>query len=98
MSAEFRKVLSNCAWPGNVTQLRSTIEHAVLTSRGKTLQPADLPDEILVNRALQRSQELSAEVVRAALKRSRGNRSAAAELLGVGRTTLWRAMKKHRVA
>ncbi|MCL4694532.1 MAG: sigma-54-dependent Fis family transcriptional regulator, partial [Candidatus Hydrogenedentes bacterium] len=39
-------------------------------------------------------QDLSADVIRAVLKRTRGNRSEAANILGVGRTTLWRAMKR----
>lgn len=95
MSSEFKRILVKSTWPGNVSQLRSVIEHAVLMSFGNELEPGDLPDEILVNRAKQRSHELSKEVVGAALKRTRGNRTKAAELLGVGRTTLWRAMKRH---
>ncbi|NUM53220.1 MAG: hypothetical protein HUU46_06225 [Candidatus Hydrogenedentes bacterium] len=31
------------------------------------------------------------------LKRTRGNRSEAAELLGIGRTTLWRLMKREGI-
>lgn len=97
MSNDFKHILLKCAWPDNVSQLRSVIEHAVLMSTGNELQPADLPDDILVNRARQTADELSAEVIRAALKRTRNNKTRAAELLGVGRTTLWRAMKKHRI-
>lgn len=97
MSNDFKHILLKSAWPGNVSQLRSVIEHAVLMAVGNELQPGDLPDEILVNRARQTADELTAEVVRAALKRTRNNKTRAAELLGVGRTTLWRAMKKHRI-
>ena len=97
MSNEFKHILLKCAWPGNVSQLRSVIEHAILMSVGDELKPGDLPDEILVNRARQTTDELTAEIVQAALKRTRNNKTRAAELLGVGRTTLWRAMKKHQI-
>lgn len=97
MSTDFKHILLKSAWPGNVSQLRSVIEHAVLMSTSAELQPAELPDDILVNRARQANDELSPEVLRAALKRTRNNKSRAADLLGIGRTTLWRAMKKHGV-
>ncbi len=98
MSNDFKHILVKSSWPGNVSQLRSVIEHAVLMSMGGELCPADLPDDILVNRARHNADELTSEVLRAALKRTRNNKTRAAELLGVGRTTLWRAMKKHGVA
>ena len=69
-----------------------------MTPNGK-LTPADLPDEILATRWSRRMpHDLSPEVIRAALKRTHNNRTRAAELLGVGRTTLWRAMKREGVA
>ena len=94
MSQEFCQVLQECAWPGNVRQLRNVMEHAVILSQGRALEAADLPDEILASRWTKAPQNLTAEVIQAALNRCRGNRTHAAQLLGVGRTTLWRAMTK----
>ena len=93
-SEEAQKALLTCAWPGNVRQLRNVVEHAVVFGQGAQLGLEDLPEDVLATRWRRAPEELSEEVVRAALRRSRGNRSRAAELLGVGRTTLWRSMKR----
>lgn len=93
-SSEFKSFLLGCAWPGNLRQLRNVIEHAVIMTQDKTLTPADLPEEILAARWTRKPQVLTEEVIGAALKRTRNNRSHAADLLGVGRTTLWRVMKR----
>ena len=94
MGADFKKALLDCAWPGNLRQLRNVIEHAVLMGGGGELGTNDLPDDILATRAVPMTQDLTPEVVRAALRRAKGNRSHAAKLLNVGRTTLWRALKR----
>jgi DNA-binding NtrC family response regulator len=94
LAEDFKQVLVDCAWPGNVRQLRNVVEHAVVFGSNGELGLGDLPEDILVTRLKKPAQELSAEVIRAALRRTRDNRSQAADLLGVGRTTLWRAMKR----
>jgi DNA-binding NtrC family response regulator len=93
------QVLTQYAWPGNVRELDHTVERAVLMSRGREIQPADL------GLNLQRSQganleELSLEAVEAvlirkALQRYQGNISQAAEALGLSRGALYRRMEKH---
>ena len=93
------QVLNQYAWPGNVRELDHTVERAVLMSRGRDIQPADL------GLNLQRSQaanleELSLEAVEAvlirkALQRFHGNISQAAEALGLSRGALYRRMEKH---
>ena len=97
MSREFQHTLEECAWPGNIRQLRSVMEHAVLVAQGPELATQDLPDDILASRVGSPYKSLTPEVIRAALKRCNDNRSHAAELLGIGRTTLWRAMKEHGI-
>ena len=94
MTPEFKKSLLNSAWPGNVRQLKQVLEHAVIMSIDGTLKPGDLPDEILANRWLRQPSALTEEVIMATLNKTHNNRSQAAELLGVGRTTLWRTMKR----
>lgn len=97
MSKECRQVLQDCAWPGNVRQLRNVIEHAVLFAQRNLLTINDLPEDIVLSRFKKASEELGEDVIRLALRKTRGNRSAAAELLGVGRTTLWRAMRRMNI-
>lgn len=93
-SKEFKQALLDCAWPGNLRQLKNTIEHAVVFGPNRELGIEDLPEEVISFRSVRPSQDLNADVLRAMLKRTRGNRSEAAELLGIGRTTLWRLMKR----
>ena len=98
MSDDFKDMLMGCAWPGNVRQLRNVLEHAAIMSNEDLLVPGVLPDEVLSDRWNREPRELTEDVIRAALNRTHNNRSKAAELLGVGRTTLWRAMKRLNVA
>jgi two-component system NtrC family response regulator len=94
LTEELNQTLLDCAWPGNVRQLRNVIEHAVVFAQGRELGIHDLPSEVLTERRVKAPRRLSPEVVEAALRRTRGNRGQAAEMLGIGRTTLWRMMKK----
>lgn len=94
LSDGLKHVLLECSWPGNIDQLKNAIEHAVIMCRDGVADVGDLPEEILAVRWKGKAQELSEEVIRAALNRAHGNRSQAADMLGVGRTTLWRAMKR----
>lgn len=96
-SKECMQVLQECAWPGNVRQLRNVIEQAVIFATDKTIALADLPEDIVLSRFKKTSDELGEDVIRLALRKTRGNRSAAADLLGVGRTTLWRAMRRMNI-
>ncbi|HQE84447.1 MAG TPA: sigma 54-interacting transcriptional regulator [Candidatus Hydrogenedentes bacterium] len=97
LSKECHQVLRECAWPGNVRQLRNIIEQAVIFAQGDTLTLADLPEEVVLSRAKRGQEELSEDVIRAALRKTKDNRSAAADLLGIGRTTLWRAMRRMNI-
>ncbi|MFO7975837.1 MAG: sigma 54-interacting transcriptional regulator [Candidatus Hydrogenedentota bacterium] len=97
LSKECRKVLQESAWPGNIRQLRNVVEQAVMFAQGETLTLADFPEDIVISRFKKAPDELSEDVIRLALGKTRGNRSAAAELLGIGRTTLWRAMRRLKI-
>jgi Nif-specific regulatory protein len=87
-------------WPGNVRELENCIESAVVLSEGEILpEHLSLPD---VGRAgavlLGDAQNLTlAEVERrhvmATLERAKGNRTQAAQWLGIGRNTLARKLK-----
>lgn len=94
LTDDVKPILMDCSWPGNIRQLRNVLEHAVVMGDGRDIRIEDLPEDILAARWKRPPQDLGEQVIRAALKRTNGNRSQAAELLGVGRTTLWRAMKR----
>jgi len=94
MSPDFSHALTKSSWPGNIRQLRNVMEHAVILCPGDIITPKEMPEEILATRWSKQPQPLTEEVILATLSKTNNNRSQAADLLGVGRTTLWRAMKK----
>ncbi len=96
LGEDARNLLQSCPWPGNVRQLRNAVEHAVLFARESTIAPTDFPEDIALGDA-DGPRELTRDVILAVLRKARGNRSRAAELLGVGRTTLWRAMRRFEI-
>jgi len=51
ISREALEVLLDYSWPGNVRQLESAIERALLLCEGDRITPRDLPDEVLTPRA-----------------------------------------------
>lgn len=96
--------LNMCSWPGNVRQFEHAIETAIILSADrKVLEPSDFPiqdqreRDLTVNYPQVPEEGLSFEdlmrrieryVLTQALERSRGNKSRAAELLRMKRSTL----------
>ena len=100
------------SWPGNVRELENALEYAVTVGKGQTLQPEDLPDEVVrpvmqaprsaaplvaSSRPLEAEDEAEAQGIRIALEQTRWNRKEAARTLGMSRTTLWRRMRELRI-
>lgn len=93
----------NYDWPGNVRQLRNTIENMVVMSHSDHLSLPDLPAYLSGNpAALPLSVDVSATAslgelekaaILSALERSRGNRTRAADALGISVRTLQRKLK-----
>lgn len=102
VSSEVMDILQHCEWPGNIRQLRNIIERAAVLARGKTITVRDLPDELrlhTVRKAREDSfvrplREMELEAVRAALLEVKGNKSRAAELLGISRKALYKRLKE----
>ena len=88
--------LARYQWPGNIRELKSVIEYAVLQCEGDTIQPRHFPPELLESpgTALPVSETTTTVKDRArllaALKETKGNRARAAQLLGISRATFYR--------
>ncbi len=109
LSPESLEAMLDYHWPGNVRELKNVIQFSVVRSRGKKIMPSDLPFEItrdqdVVFRAAPQSLppqipasrgKLDMESVKTAIKKSGGNKSKAARLLGVGRATLYRFLAQN---
>ena len=94
LSKEALAIMMEYPWPGNVRELQSAIRFALVKSKGRVVQPEDLPLELVkwIDGRPSRgpSRKLDAESVRAALAKSGGNKAKAARMLRVGRATLYR--------
>ncbi|MEJ2110346.1 MAG: sigma-54 dependent transcriptional regulator, partial [Acidobacteriota bacterium] len=103
ISSDAIKLLNHYNWPGNVRELANAIQYAMVKCRTDLLNVEHLPPEIRdysipsgISKA-GRPTKLDLGTVREALKDTGGNRSEAAKLLDVSRTTLYRFMEKHEV-
>ena len=99
--AEARKQLLAYAWGGNVRELKGTVRSAVLFTDGDTITADKLNFEepLLSGEASLslKNVEIEKKQIIRALEQANGNRSLAAELLGIGRTTLYDKMKKYNI-
>jgi DNA-binding NtrC family response regulator len=101
---EALEAITGYPWPGNVRELRSAIEHAVLFCRGQHITLRDLPAEVRSGPPLPSNQPAASDLkaserqlIAKALRETGGNRTAAAERLGISRRTLHRKLRTHQL-
>ena len=104
LSADAVERLLRYPWPGNVRELENALERAAILARGDAVTPEDLPPHVAAGLSLGPSPALPRQTTLAeterdhiltTLERFGRNHSAAAEALGIGRTTLWRKLKEY---
>ena len=106
MTQEALNVLMAYDWPGNVRELRNTIEQMVVLARTERLTLRDVPaavrggadlTKISVVRpgATMTVEEAERQLIVQALKEMAGNRTRAAEKIGISRRTLHRKLKRY---
>jgi PAS domain S-box-containing protein len=99
VAPEALAVMRRYSFPGNVRELENAIEHAFVMCHGEEIQPQHLPATITreggVANGITPGKQSEKEVIQEALRRHNGNRSRAAEELGIHRTTLWRKAKAY---
>jgi DNA-binding NtrC family response regulator len=102
VSAEAERVLLAYPWPGNIRELKHSVERACVLSSGPELRPFDFFDEELVGMTSEgHTQTLSHYLhdcerayIQRALARHHGQIAATAAELGISRKNLWEKMKK----
>src|SRR3984893_15236034 len=107
-SQSARAAMYNHQWPGNVRELESAIERAVLLSKTDSVETGDFQfspiepqghsDNGFVVPANMTLEEIEREVIDQTLKRTKGNKQAAAKALGIYRPRLYSKIQKYNLS
>ena len=102
-----RASMYNHQWPGNVRELESAIERAVLLSKSDLVEATDFQfspmepqahsDNGFVAPANMTLEEIERAVIEQTLKRTNGNKQAAAKALGIYRPRLYSKIQKYNL-
>jgi two-component system response regulator HydG len=91
--------LMSYSWPGNVRELENSIERALALSPGSVLQESDVPPNIgyeagrlPTDNEVMPLEEIERRAIFRALQQTGGDKQAAAILLGIGKTTMYRKL------
>ena len=91
-------------WPGNIRELENTIERAIILCLGERISLSELPAHIrqaaggpppAVPRPGMTIKEMEQDLIRVTLEQTAGNRTRAAEILGISRQTLQNKLKDY---
>ncbi len=101
-STEVMRRLMDYSWPGNVRELENTIEHAVVLAKDQQIQISDLPSAFLktettVSEKAVSIEETEKQLLIEVLDKCKWNKKKAAEMLGIGRSTLYVKLKKYQL-
>jgi two-component system, NtrC family, response regulator AtoC len=110
VSPEAMEVLTRYGWPGNVRELENTIERALILSAHPIILPEDLPKKLLDASSASGAEPVKKEgepsdkplslkdveksYVMQVLRETKGNKTKAAEILGITRATLYQIIEK----
>ncbi len=104
---EATAVVKRYPWPGNVRELESVLERALHHSQDNTIRVTDLPETIRSGRIvvgdspqvepILTTAEAEREAIIRAGRACQGQITEMAQHLGIGRTTLWRKMKRYHL-
>jgi len=100
LSPEAMERFMSYSWPGNVRELRSVLEYAFVIAERGTIGLEQLPHPLISepNRHSASPKESEEKIALVeALRKSSGNQSEAARILGVNRVTVWNRMRKHGI-
>jgi len=106
LSDEALAILEDYSWPGNIRELKNCLNKATLCAAGATIEPGDLPMELLLGAQLGAQTDepehefsldgLEQQTICRVLAQTGGHQQRAADLLGISRRTLIRKLKLYR--
>ena len=105
VSPEAERVMRTFQWPGNVRELRNVLEQALYVKAGRSIQLEDLPAALTGERGREEARTLKdllrrteAEEIRRALQEARGDKRAAAALLGICKSSLYAKLEQYGIS
>jgi len=108
VTADCMDLLTAYDWPGNVRELENVVERAFALHCEHELTPANLPPKLTEprtraaanpssNTSLPTMEKMERDLIVKALHECGGNKGKAADMLGVGRKTIYRKIKKYDI-
>lgn len=101
LAADALQRLLDYSWPGNRSELLSVMDKVLLSSAHRVIRLGDLPDRIRQRtdqaQPIQSLELMEKNAIIHALKHHQGHLQQTAKALGVGRTTLWRKIRKYDI-
>jgi len=97
-------LLTDYGFPGNVRELEGIIERGVALANGDTIELAHLPDHLKdlslktfrkIEGKIPSLEEQEMTYIKWVLNETGGNKTLAAQILGIDRVSLWRKLKKY---
>jgi PAS domain S-box-containing protein len=103
VSPAVRDAFMRHSWPGNIRELKNTLEHAFILCNRRVISVGDLPPDfaracLAGPRQYPHDDRSERQAIQEAIARSGGNKSQAARVLGISRRTLYRKIHRHRIA
>ena len=104
MNAEFVEKLKSYKWKGNIRELKNTMERIAILSDSSILTAEDLPYEIKNSNGSKPSTSsfnlgvTEKELIERTLAHTKGNKTEAARLMGIGLTTLYRKLEEYKIS
>ncbi len=100
VSVEALELFRQHAWPGNARELENVIEQALVLGEDGVIRPENLPAALrgeLTDHGVGTLSDMERDHILRALRKTGGNKTAAARLLGLNRKTLYRKLEQYRI-
>jgi two-component system, NtrC family, response regulator len=102
MDEQFIKLLNHHSWKGNIRELRNVMERVVIIANGDTLTSDLLQADFFndyedVSTATLNLANIESHYIRKAMSQSKGNKTEASRLLGIGLSTLYRKIEDYNL-
>ncbi len=100
-TVQAKDILLHYSFPGNVRELENIIERAIILEKDALINPESLPESLTIFHIetiepgpIKTLDEVNKKYAQKVVEMFGGNKSKAAELLGISRTSLWRILKE----